>query len=82
MTMFLLLVQDVYYLEALRYARKNNVNSVRPLLFLEAAYASHDSQHLAAVLRFFSDFIPGFKNTTDHNTYFRILAEMNSSIAV
>uniref|UniRef100_A0A5B6ZLY4 Uncharacterized protein n=1 Tax=Davidia involucrata TaxID=16924 RepID=A0A5B6ZLY4_DAVIN len=78
----LLLVQDGYYLEALRYARKNKVNTVRPSLFLEAAYASNDSQHLAAVLRFFSDFIPGFQNTSDHNTYCRILAEMNSSIAV
>ncbi|KAI3471518.1 hypothetical protein Pfo_028168 [Paulownia fortunei] len=46
----LLLVQDGYYLEALRYARKNKVNTVRPSLFLEAAYASKDPQHLAAVL--------------------------------
>ncbi|XP_057486447.1 uncharacterized protein LOC130772557 isoform X2 [Actinidia eriantha] len=76
-----LLVQDGYYLEALRYARKNKVNSVRPSLFLEAAYASNDPQHVAAVLRFFSDFIPGFKSTSDHNSYCRILAEMNSSIA-
>ncbi|KAK3020355.1 hypothetical protein RJ639_045339 [Escallonia herrerae] len=75
-----LLVQDGYYLEALRYARKNKVNTVRPSLFLEAAYASNDSQHLAAVLRFFSDFIPGFRSTADHNTYCRILAEMNSSV--
>ncbi|XP_058204816.1 uncharacterized protein LOC131318837 [Rhododendron vialii] len=76
-----LLVQDGYYLEALRYARKNKVNSVRPSLFLEAAYASNDSQHLAAVLRFFSDFIPEFKSTSDHNSYSRVLAEMNSSVA-
>ncbi|XP_057508848.1 uncharacterized protein LOC130791635 [Actinidia eriantha] len=76
-----LLVQDGYYLEALRYARKNKVNSVRPSLFLEAAYASNDLQHVAAVLRFFSDFIPGFKSTSDHNSYCRILTEMNSSIA-
>ncbi|THG22705.1 hypothetical protein TEA_005096 [Camellia sinensis var. sinensis] len=76
----LLLVQDGYYLEALRYARKNKVNTVRPSLFLEAAYTSNDSQHLAAVLRFFSDFIPGFKSTPDHNTYCRVLAEMNSSV--
>ncbi|PIN07171.1 hypothetical protein CDL12_20262 [Handroanthus impetiginosus] len=74
----LLLVQDGYYLEALRYARKNKVNTVRPSLFLEAGYASKDPQHLAAVLRFFSDFIPGFKNTSDHHTYHRIVAEMNS----
>ncbi|KAL3533970.1 hypothetical protein ACH5RR_007491 [Cinchona calisaya] len=76
-----LLAQDGYYLEALRYSRKNKVNSVRPALFLEAAYASNDPQHLAAVLRFFSDFIPGFKNTSEHNTYSRVLAEMNTSIA-
>ncbi|XP_041024360.1 uncharacterized protein LOC121265011 [Juglans microcarpa x Juglans regia] len=77
----LFLVQDGYYLEALRYARKYKVNTVQPSLFLEAAYASNDSQHLAAVLRFFSDFIPGFQNTSDHNTYYRILNEMSSSIA-
>lgn len=77
-----LLVQDGYYLEALRYARKNKVNTVRPSLFLEAAYTSNDSQHLAAVLRFFSEFIPGFKNTSDHSTYGRVLAEMNSSNSV
>ncbi|KAG2686881.1 hypothetical protein I3760_09G027200 [Carya illinoinensis] len=77
----LFLVQDGYYLEALRYARKYKVNTVRPSLFLEAAYASNDSQRLAAVLRFFSDFIPGFQNTSDHNTYYRILNEMSSSIA-
>ncbi|CAI9779419.1 unnamed protein product [Fraxinus pennsylvanica] len=77
----LLLVQDGYYLEALRYARKNKVNTVRPSLFLEAAHASNDSQHLAAVLRFFCDFIPGFKNTADHHAYCRVVADMNSSIA-
>ncbi|KAL6336777.1 hypothetical protein AAG906_036091 [Vitis piasezkii] len=76
----LLLVQDGYYLEALRYARKNKVTTVRPSLFLEAAFASTDPQHLAAVLRFFADFIPGFKNTADHSAYCRILNEMNSSI--
>ncbi|KAK4343730.1 hypothetical protein RND71_036824 [Anisodus tanguticus] len=76
----LLLVQDGYYLEALRYARKTKVNTVQPSLFLEAAYASNDSQHLAAVLRLFSDFIPGFKNTTDHQTYSRSLAEMNTVV--
>ncbi|KAF6149342.1 hypothetical protein GIB67_016880 [Kingdonia uniflora] len=75
----LMLVQDGYYLEALRYARKNKVNTIRPSLFLEAAFASNDSQHLAAVLRFFSDFLPGFKNTSDHSTYCHYLNEMNSS---
>ncbi|PRQ44424.1 putative colon cancer-associated Mic1, WD40/YVTN repeat-like-containing domain-containing protein [Rosa chinensis] len=77
----LLLVQEGYYLEALRYARKYKVNTVRASLFLEAAFISNDSQHLAAVLRFFTDFIPGFRDTSDHNTYYRILSEMNSYIA-
>lgn len=75
-----LLVQDGYYLEALRYARKYKVDTIRPSLFLEAAFVSNDSQHLAAVLRFFTDFLPGFKNTAEHNRYHRILNEMNSSM--
>ncbi|XP_045799110.1 uncharacterized protein LOC123893218 [Trifolium pratense] len=78
----LLLVQDGYYLEALRYARKYKVDTIRPSLFLEAAFVSNDSQHLAAVLRFFTDFLPGFKNTSEHNRYYRILNEMNSSMTV
>nr|XP_028948378.1 uncharacterized protein LOC103449663 isoform X2 [Malus domestica] len=77
----LLLVQDGYYLEALRYARKYKVSTIRPSLFLESAFTSNDSQHLAAVLRFFSDFIPGFRDTSDHDTYYRILNERSSSIA-
>ncbi|KAI3822722.1 hypothetical protein L1987_10319 [Smallanthus sonchifolius] len=75
-----LLVQDGCYLEALRFARKNKVNTVRPSLFLEAAYASSDPQHLAAVLRFFRDFIPGFAMTSEHSTYLRALADMTPSI--
>ncbi|KAK7259613.1 hypothetical protein RIF29_25223 [Crotalaria pallida] len=78
----LMLVQDGYYLEALRYARKYRVDTIRPSLFLEAAFVSNDSQHLAAVLRFFVDFLPGFKNTSEHNRYYRILNEMNSSMSV
>lgn len=57
------------------------VITVRPSLFLEAALASNDSQNLAAVLRFFSDFAPGFRTTSDHSTYHRILKEMNSTVA-
>ncbi|CAH9068234.1 unnamed protein product [Cuscuta epithymum] len=72
-------VQDGYYLEALRYARKKKVNTVRPSLFLEAAHASNNSQHLAAVLRFFSDFIPSFKSTADHQTYDHLLSSMNAT---
>ncbi|CAI9289778.1 unnamed protein product [Lactuca saligna] len=77
-----LLVQDGCYLEALRYARKHKVSTVRPSLFLEAAYASNDPQHLAAVLRFFGEFIPGFGTTSEHTTYIRALADMPSSITV
>ncbi|KAF7818929.1 regulator of MON1-CCZ1 complex [Senna tora] len=78
----LLLVQDGYYLEALRYARKYRVDTIRPSLFLEAAFVSKDPQHLAAVLRFLSDFLPGFRNTSEHNRYYRILNEISSSVAV
>lgn len=76
----LLLVQDGYYVEALRYARKTRVNALRPSLFLDSAVTSNDSQHLAAVLRFLSDFIPGFNNTSDHSRYYHILNEMNTSV--
>ncbi|XP_038694975.1 uncharacterized protein LOC119992325 [Tripterygium wilfordii] len=75
------LVQDGYYLEALRYARKFKVITIRPSLFLEAAVASNDSEHLAAVMRFFTDFVPGFRHTSDHHAYHQILNEMNSSVA-
>lgn len=71
-----ILLQDGYYIEALRYARRNKVITVRPLLFLEVALASNNSQQLAAVLRFFSDFTPGFKNTSEYNRFHRILTEM------
>ncbi|KAJ0027228.1 hypothetical protein Pint_36375 [Pistacia integerrima] len=74
-----LLVQDGYYNEALRYARKHKVTTVRPSLFLEAALSSNNSQHLAAVLRFFSDFIPDFQKSVDFSTYYRVLNNMNSS---
>ncbi|GAB4843759.1 hypothetical protein Ancab_013724 [Ancistrocladus abbreviatus] len=77
----LYLVQDGYLLEALRYARKHKVNTVRPSLFLNAARSSNNPQRLAAVLRFFSDFIPSFKNTSDHTVYCLILGEMNASVA-
>lgn len=57
------------------------VSTVRPSLFLEAALASNDSQNLAAVLRFFLDFTPGFRTTSDYSTYCRILKEMNSTVS-
>lgn len=71
-----ILLQDGYYLEALRYARRHKVITVRPSLFLEAALAANNSQHLAAIMRFFCDFTPGFKSTSEHERYYRILTEM------
>nr|VDD46699.1 unnamed protein product [Brassica oleracea] len=62
------LVQDGYYLEALRYAQKHKVTSVRSSLVLEAAFASNDMQHLAAILRVLLELIPGFKETAEYYT--------------
>ncbi|KAI4341284.1 hypothetical protein MLD38_026024 [Melastoma candidum] len=75
------MVQDGYLLEALQYAKKHKVTNVRPALFLEVAFASNNVERLATVLRFFSDFIPGFLSSTDHNTYSQILSEMNAAAA-
>lgn len=61
---------------------KFQVNTIRPSLFLEAAFVSKDPQHLAAVLRFLSDFLPGFKHTSEHNRYYRILNDMNAPVSV
>lgn len=58
----------------------SQVTTVKPSLFLEAAFASNDSQRLATVLRFFLDFIPDFQKTADFNTYCRALTETNSSV--
>ncbi|CAN6810290.1 unnamed protein product [Brassica oleracea] len=76
------LVQDGYYLEALRYAQKRKVTSVRSSLFLEAAFASNDMQHLAAILRVLSELIPGFKETSEYYTFHGLLNETSSSVAV
>ncbi|XP_068663894.1 uncharacterized protein [Aristolochia californica] len=73
----LLLVQDGYYLEALRYAQKNKVETIRPSVFLEAALSSKNPLHLAAVLRCLSDFIPSFRSTADYTSYSRVLNEIN-----
>ncbi|WZY95786.1 hypothetical protein YC2023_068115 [Brassica napus] len=45
------------------------VTSVQSSLFLEAAFASNDMQHLAAMLRVLSELIPGFKETTEYYTF-------------
>ncbi|KAL1204739.1 hypothetical protein V5N11_017349 [Cardamine amara subsp. amara] len=76
------LVQDGFYLEALRYAQKHKVTSVRSSLFLEAAFASNDMQHLAAILRVLSELIPGFKETSEYYTFYGLLNETNSSVTV
>ncbi|CAN8270108.1 unnamed protein product [Cochlearia groenlandica] len=76
------LVQDGYYLEALRYAQKHKVTSVRTSMFLEAAFAKNDLQHLAAILRVLSELIPGFKGTSEYYTFYGLLNETSSSVAV
>ncbi|XP_025794271.1 regulator of MON1-CCZ1 complex isoform X2 [Panicum hallii] len=70
------LLQDGYYLEALRYARKYKVITVQPALFLEKAVASNSAQNLATVLSFFCEFTPSFKTTSDFGRYRHILSEM------
>ncbi|EPS71590.1 hypothetical protein M569_03170, partial [Genlisea aurea] len=73
----LFLVQEGRYLEALRYSRKNKVSTVQATLFLEAAHESKDPQRVAAVLRFFCDFVPGFKNTGEYRRYHQIFGDMS-----
>lgn len=58
------------------------VTSVRSSLFLEAAFASNDMQHLAAILRVLSELIPGFKETSEYYTFHGLLNETSSSVAV
>jgi len=70
------LLQEGYYLEALRYARKYKVITVQPVLFLEKAIASDSPRNVAAVLSFFSEFMPSFKTTSDYGRYQHILSEM------
>ncbi|XP_062205003.1 uncharacterized protein LOC133907035 [Phragmites australis] len=70
------LLQDGYYLESLRYARKYKVITVQPALFLEKAVARNSARNLAAVLSFFSEFTPSFKTTPDFGRYRHILSEM------
>lgn len=53
------------------------VITVQPALFLEAAMASNEALHLAAVMRFFSDFAPSFKTTIDYGRYQQILSELS-----
>ncbi|CAK9200218.1 unnamed protein product [Sphagnum troendelagicum] len=64
-----LLLQDGRMLEGLRYIRRNKVDSVPPVMFLQAAASVNDAQKLAAVFRFCLDFIPGFQQTPDFITY-------------
>lgn len=55
---------------------------MRSSLFLEAAFASNDMQHLAAILRVLSELIPGFKETSEYYTFHGLLNETSSSVAV
>uniref|UniRef100_A0A0D6QVM2 Uncharacterized protein n=1 Tax=Araucaria cunninghamii TaxID=56994 RepID=A0A0D6QVM2_ARACU len=73
-----LLLQDGCFIEALRYVRRNKVHTISPSLFLEAAISTKDSQKLASVLRFCTDFVPNFEQTSDYSTFSAILHEMNN----
>ncbi|XP_047045482.1 regulator of MON1-CCZ1 complex-like [Lolium rigidum] len=70
------LLQEGYYLEALRYARKYKVITVQPALFLEKAVAKDSARDVAAVLSFFSESMPNFKTTSDYGRYQHVLSEM------
>lgn len=67
------LLQDGYYIAALRYARKKKVTIENPTLYFQATLSGNNYQHLAAVLRFFSDHIPDFRSTNDYNKYYQLL---------
>lgn len=75
-----LLLQDGHFIEALRYVRRNRVLTIPPVLFLEAAVSTKESQKLASVLRFCTDFVPNFDQTSDYSTFFTILNDMNNTI--
>jgi hypothetical protein len=49
---------------------------VQPVLFLEKAVANDSARNVAAVLSFFSEFMPSFKTTSDYGRYQHILSEM------
>ncbi|XP_057836704.2 uncharacterized protein LOC131046892 isoform X2 [Cryptomeria japonica] len=76
-----LLLQEGRFMEALRYIRRNKVHSISPSLFLEAAVLTKDSQKLASVLRFCTDFVPNFAQTSDYSTFSGIINEMNNAAA-
>lgn len=76
-----LLLQEGRFMEALRYIRRNKVHSISPSLFLEAAVLTKDSQKLASVLRFCTDFVPNFEPTSDYSTFSGIINEMNNVAA-
>lgn len=75
-----LLLQDGRFIEALRYVRRNRVLTIPPVLFLEAAVSTKESQKLASVLRFCTDFVPNFDQTLDYSTFFTILNDTNNTI--
>lgn len=75
-----LLLQDGRFIEALRYVRRNRVLTIPPVLFLEAAVSTKESQKLASVLRFCTDFVPNFDQTSDYSTFFTMLDDMNNTI--
>jgi hypothetical protein len=56
-------------LQALRYVRRNRVESVPPAVFMEAAAAQDDPPVYASTYRFCSEYVPGFRDLPDHAYY-------------
>ncbi len=56
-------------LQALRYVRRNRVESVPPAVFMEAAAAQDDPPIYASTYRFCSEYVPGFADLPDHAYY-------------
>ena len=52
--------------QALRYVRRNRVESVPPALFVEAAAALEDASIFSAVFHFCSNHVPGFAQLPDY----------------
>jgi hypothetical protein len=63
-------------LAALRYARRQRVESVPPALFMEAAASSKNLQIFASAFQFCAQHVPGFSGLPDYASWKSRLAQM------
>jgi len=70
------LLQEGRVLDALRYARKNGVESVPPMAFLDAALKTRDPCMFATVYRFCCEFVPAFTTMSSYVRYTDHLHEL------